>query len=87
MLADEVEHRFEGLLEERLVDPEEHLLALLLRIEHARFAQQLQVMGDRRAREGVLDSEKRGKEVFFWVDKAFLEQSLEAVLDFIRKHS
>ena len=36
---------------------------------------------------GVLDSEKIGKEVFFWVDKAFLEESLEAVLDFIRKHS
>jgi ArsR family transcriptional regulator, arsenate/arsenite/antimonite-responsive transcriptional repressor len=36
---------------------------------------------------GVLDSEKIGKEVFFWVDKAFLEESLEAVLDFIRRHS
>jgi ArsR family transcriptional regulator, arsenate/arsenite/antimonite-responsive transcriptional repressor len=36
---------------------------------------------------GVLDSEKVGKQVFFWVDKAFLEKSLEAVLDFIRKHS
>jgi ArsR family transcriptional regulator, arsenate/arsenite/antimonite-responsive transcriptional repressor len=36
---------------------------------------------------GVLDSEKIGKEVFYWVDKAFLEESLEAVLDFIRRHS
>src|SRR5471032_3276956 len=51
MLADEVEHRLEGLLEERLVDPEEHFLADLLGVEHPRFAQELQVMGDRRAGE------------------------------------
>src|SRR5471032_1251582 len=49
MLADVVEHRLEGFLEERLVDPEEHFLADLLRVEDARFAQQLQVMGDGRA--------------------------------------
>src|SRR5688572_32385378 len=29
---------------------------------------------------GVLQSEKVGKEVHFWVDKAFLEESLGAVL-------
>ena len=34
---------------------------------------------------GVLDSEKLGKEVFYWVDKAFLEDSLQAVLAYIRK--
>jgi ArsR family transcriptional regulator len=34
---------------------------------------------------GVLDSEKVGKEVFFWVNKAFLEESLEAVLHYIRR--
>jgi len=35
----------------------------------------------------VLDSEKIGKEVFYWVDKAFLEESLEAVLGFIRERA
>jgi ArsR family transcriptional regulator, arsenate/arsenite/antimonite-responsive transcriptional repressor len=34
---------------------------------------------------GVLDSEKVGKEVFYWVNKPFLEGSLEAVLGYIRK--
>jgi DNA-binding transcriptional ArsR family regulator len=34
---------------------------------------------------GVLDSEKLGKEVFYWVDKTFLEESLEAVVAYIRK--
>lgn len=34
---------------------------------------------------GVLDSEKLGKEVFYWVDKAFLEESLGAVVAYIRK--
>lgn len=32
----------------------------------------------------VLESEKRGKEVYYWVNKRFLEESLHAVLDFIR---
>ena len=34
----------------------------------------------------VLDSEKVGKEVFYWVDKVFLEESLDAVLGYIREH-
>lgn len=34
---------------------------------------------------GVLDSEKLGKEVFYWVNKPFLDESLEAVLAYIRK--
>ena len=34
---------------------------------------------------GVLDSEKLGKEVFYWVDKTFLQESLEAVVAYIRK--
>jgi DNA-binding transcriptional ArsR family regulator len=34
---------------------------------------------------GVLESEKVGKEVFYWVDKAFLEEALQAVLGYIRK--
>ena len=36
---------------------------------------------------GVLESEKVGKEVYFWVNREFLEESLEAVLSFIRRHS
>jgi len=32
---------------------------------------------------GVLNSEKVGKEVYYWVNAQFLEQSLEAVLRFI----
>ena len=34
---------------------------------------------------GVLGSEKVGKEVFYWIDKAFLEESLKAVLEYIRE--
>ena len=36
---------------------------------------------------GVLRSQKVGKEVFYWVDKAFLEQSLGAVLGYIRERA
>ena len=36
---------------------------------------------------GVLDSEKVGKEVFYWVNKPFLEGSLAAVLGYIRERS
>ncbi len=35
----------------------------------------------------MLQSEKIGKEVWYWVDKAFLEESLTAVLHFIRERS
>jgi DNA-binding transcriptional ArsR family regulator len=35
---------------------------------------------------GVLQSEKVGKEVYFWVDKDFLQESLGAVLAYIRAH-
>jgi len=35
----------------------------------------------------VLRSEKVGKEVFYWVDKEFLEQSLTAVLHFIQERA
>jgi ArsR family transcriptional regulator len=34
---------------------------------------------------GVLESEKVGKEVFFWINRQFLEDALEAVLDYIRR--
>ena len=36
---------------------------------------------------GVLESEKIGKEVFYWIDKAFLEQSLGSVLEYIRRNA
>ena len=36
---------------------------------------------------GVLESQKVGKEVYFWVNKAFLEESLEAVLAYIRERA
>ena len=36
---------------------------------------------------GVLESQKVGKEVYFWVNKAFLESALEAVLDYIRSRA
>ena len=28
-----------------------------------------------------------GKEVFYWIDKTFLEESLESVLDYIRRNA
>ena len=34
---------------------------------------------------GVLSSAKSGKEVYYWIDKAFLEESLESVLEYIRR--
>jgi ArsR family transcriptional regulator len=33
---------------------------------------------------GVLASHKEGKEVFYWIDKRFLEESLQAVVDYVR---
>ncbi len=35
---------------------------------------------------GVLHSEKVGKEVFFWIDTAFVTQSLGTVLDYMREN-
>lgn len=34
---------------------------------------------------GVLDSEKVGKEVYYWMNKEFLENALAAVLGYIRE--
>ena len=34
---------------------------------------------------GVLQSEKQGKEVYYWIDKDFLEDALEAVLHYIKE--
>ena len=36
---------------------------------------------------GVLRSEKIGKEVWYWIDKQFLDESLTAVLHFIKERS
>lgn len=33
---------------------------------------------------GVLDSRKEGKEVFYWINRAFLLGSLQSVLDHVR---
>ena len=33
---------------------------------------------------GVLGSSKEGKEVFFWIEKEFLQSSLGAVLEYIK---
>ncbi len=36
---------------------------------------------------GILRSEKIGKEVWFWLDKAFLVNALEAVTDYLRERA
>ena len=33
---------------------------------------------------GVLQSEKQGKEVYYWIDKAFLEDAIASVLAYIK---
>jgi DNA-binding transcriptional ArsR family regulator len=34
---------------------------------------------------GALQSEKIGKEVFFWLDKSFMTENIQAVLNYIQK--
>ena len=36
---------------------------------------------------GVLSSEKHGKEVFFWINKGFLVESMETVVDYVRRNT
>jgi hypothetical protein len=36
---------------------------------------------------GVLQSEKIGKEVYYWIDKGFLEEAMHAVLAYIRERT
>lgn len=36
---------------------------------------------------GVLLSEKVGREVYFWIDKALLADSLRRVLDYLEQHA
>jgi DNA-binding transcriptional ArsR family regulator len=33
----------------------------------------------------VLSSEKIGKEIYFWINRPFLEETLDSVLEYIRK--
>ena len=35
---------------------------------------------------GVLHSEKEGKEVYFWIDKAFLVDAMQTVVDYIKRN-
>jgi ArsR family transcriptional regulator len=36
---------------------------------------------------GVLQSQKEGKEIYFWINKAFLVDAMETVADYIRSNS
>jgi len=36
---------------------------------------------------GVLASEKVGKEVYYWIDKRFIEESLAAVLHYVKERA
>ena len=36
---------------------------------------------------GVLDSRKEGKEVYFWINKAFLQEVLANVLDYLESNA
>jgi ArsR family transcriptional regulator, arsenate/arsenite/antimonite-responsive transcriptional repressor len=36
---------------------------------------------------GVLSSEKRGKEIYFWINKAFLVDAMDTVADYIRRNA
>jgi DNA-binding transcriptional ArsR family regulator len=36
---------------------------------------------------GVLESRKEGKEVYFWINKAFLIDAMETVVSYIRSNS
>ena len=36
---------------------------------------------------GVLSSEKEGKEVYFWINKAFLIEAMETVVDYIKSNA
>lgn len=36
---------------------------------------------------GVLQSQKEGKEVYFWINRDFLIEAMETVVDYIRGHA
>jgi ArsR family transcriptional regulator len=36
---------------------------------------------------GVLQSQKEGKEVFFWINKDFVVDAMETVVDYIRRNA
>ncbi|MNC91486.1 Transcriptional repressor SdpR [compost metagenome] len=35
----------------------------------------------------VLSSEKRGKEVYFWINRDFLVESMKTVVDYVRRNT
>ena len=76
------EHRQRMLL---MFEPGERLnvgqIVEVSTLSRSAVSHHLQVMRD----AGVLESEKVGKEVYYWVNKVFLEESLEAVLAYIRE--
>ena len=36
---------------------------------------------------GVLQSQKEGKEVYFWINKAFLTEAMQTVVDYIKRNA
>jgi DNA-binding transcriptional ArsR family regulator len=36
---------------------------------------------------GVLQSQKEGKEVYFWINKAFLIEAMQTVVDYIKRNA
>ena len=36
---------------------------------------------------GVLSSEKQGKEVYFWINKDFLVEAMETVVEYVRRNA
>jgi DNA-binding transcriptional ArsR family regulator len=36
---------------------------------------------------GVLESQKEGKEVYFWINKAFLIEAMQTVVDYIKRNA
>ena len=75
------EHRQRILL---TFDPAEQLnvgqIAAVSTLSRSAVSHHLKILRE----AGVLASEKRGKEVHFWIDKPRLEQALATVLDYVR---
>ncbi len=76
------EHRQRILLS---FDPGEQLnvgqIASLSTLSRSAVSHHLKILRE----AGVLASEKRGKEVYFWIDRLHLEQALATVLDYVRR--
>lgn len=78
------EHRQRVLL---LFEPNERLnvgqIAKVSTLARSTVSHHLKVLHD----SGVLASEKIGKEVWFWIDRAALEETFTNVLDYLRENS